>query len=835
MLTYMAQNDGFSGIYKGLTEDEAQANLKMYGFNTDNKLEEDGKGFRAVKVFVAPRFLLMVLACAVMFISAQIAGGVVMLFLTGAYIFTEIYKGIKSDEQVCSFKAAFSMKMRVIRGGDIVLIDKNAIVPDDIIVLQGGEIVPADAHLLEINNVTADESIFTDDKTPVRKILGADTKNDLKQSCIYKGTKIIDGTLVARVTATGVDTKKYKTFGAAIGEEFYFTDFENAINRLSPVFSVIALVMLFVCAVYSFIALDMVSENTVIDLLTEVILPSVAFSLCMIPAETASLVRIYYITGAKNLARKHSQVRDLRVLESLNSLTAICIDKSVAITSHNIEVCEEYGKNIPMLLNISVLTCDIKPTSAIDKAIIVNATFKQTDVKELTGNEILRAYPFDESKKIAGNLWRIEDTRLLCIKGAPENVLSLCDLSQQSLFSIQKKKSAFSRAGNQVLAVAYAILSEDDGIPDDFSEMKFSFIGLLSMTNKTRDNIPFAIKSCYRAGVKVIMTTGDSAETASAIAGKIGLKKGNIITGDMLKSAEEYGEPLDLSDVNIFAEITQKQKAEVIRRLQSAGEIVAITGENAGESELLEQADIGITMSQSSSGATFEASDLLMNDDNFDRVVETIKDSRQVHRNVKNCIAVVLAAQICLWLFSLVNFFIGRELLITADMISLLSVVIIPLCALMFVRNNSDIKEKLTASGFIGRGVMNKHFFIRAALQGTAIALFSLVVYLISPDVDAQNRSSFLILFVSGLISCAWENITGDRPLHTIFKTKNRFGLIMTLSLLLFTLMLIYIPYVNGVFGLAAVQPFIAVICVIMGVFSQLFVELYKRIIKKDE
>lgn len=826
----MPQSDGFSGIYTGLNEEEAENNLKMYGFNTDNKLEEDGKGFEIMRVFINPRFLLMILAAVVMFVSSQIVGGAIMTVLIFLYVFLEIYKGVKTDAVMFGISSSFTMKVRTIRNGEIVLVEKERLVPDDIIVLQGGENVPADAHLLEINNITVDESLFTGDSTPVRKFLGSDAKNEVKQSCIYKGTKIIDGNLVAKISATGVDTKKYKNFGAAVDSDSYYTDFEHAINKLMPVFSVISLVMLLLSALFSFVSLDESTTNIVMDLLTKVLLPSVAFALCMIPSETASLVRIYYVNGACRLASKHSVVRNLRVLESINSVTAICIDKTGTITATHAEVCEEYGKDIPMLLNIAVLACDIKPNSSIDQAIMLDAAFKQVDAKELVKNELINAYPFDDNHKIAGNLWRIEDSRLLCIKGSPENVLSLCDMKQQALYNVQKKQAALSKAGNQVIAVAVAILPDERETPQTVQEERFTFIGLLALTNKTRDTIPFAIKSCYRAGVKVIMTTGDSVDTAVAIAKQIGLKEGRAVTGEMLRRAEEYGETLDLSDVNIFARITPQQKLDIIHQLRTNGEIVAITGEEAGESELLRQADVGVTTSQRASGATIEACDLLMNDDNFNMVVETIKESRQVHKNVKNCISIVLSAQICIWIFSLINLLSGRELLLSPVVLSLLTILIIPMCSLIFIHNTSDMKGQLVSSGFIGRGEINKGFFAHSVIQGTAIALFSLIIFFVSPTDAGMNGSTFLMIFVSGIIASAWENTLGNRQLHNLWKVRNNPAILLTAIMLVFTMLLIYVPYVNTALGLAAINPFVLILCFILGLCSLIFTEIYKKI-----
>lgn len=831
----MAQFLNFKGDYTGITNSEAEENLRMYGFNSETKLDEDGKGYNPAKAFINLRFFLFLAASVLYIISGNFLSGAILILLTAAYVVLEIFKGVRCDEALYEHKRSTGMKFRVIRGGELILLRKEYLVPDDIIILQGGENVPADAHILETSDAACDESLFSGDRTPAHKFAGADSsENVLKGSCVYKGTKLLSGHLIARVFGTGVDTMKHKTFGETKVEEVYYTSFERTINKVTPVMNGIAAVMLVLFAALNFLGADIVNTG-IIELLHNTLIPAIAFALVFIPAQTASLVRIYYVMGAYSLASKHSIVKDLSVLESMNALTCICVEKAGTITKSRLEIADENSKNPEMMTNIAILACDTTPSNAVDQAIMLGATFKQIDVKELQQNELIKAFPFSEKDKIAGNLWNVNGARLMCIKGSPESIFTLCEMSPDNLFKAQKKHSDFAKLGHQVIAVAVARV-DDEKIPDSIFELNYTYLGLIAFNNQTKDTIPFAVRSCYKAGVNVIMTTGDSAETAAAIAKKIGMHEGKVITGDMMKAAKMNGEAIDLEDVNIFARITPEQKIEIIRMLQSNGEIVGITADNTTDSEVLEQADVGITMVQNASGAAYEACDLLMNDDNFNTIVETIKESRQVHQNVKRCISTVISATLAMILFWLANYFLGGESVITPVLAALLTVIVIPVCAMLFTDNTSDIKGDLVSSGFIGRGVVNKKFFIKALLQGVSLAMFSWLICAISQSSAVNElRSTFLATFVFGMIAMCWVNFSGTKNILKIFKEKHNLAALISGITVAAMLILIYIPFINEAFGFVGINPFVLIIALVMGVVSQSFFEIYKAVKENHE
>lgn len=830
----LAQITDFKNEYTGLTSEKAAENIKLYGYNSDTKLDEKTKGYSPARAFFNLRFVLLLAAAVLSFFYGEIITAIVLVVLCGICTASDIIVNTRCDEYFFQMKRRSKTEFRVVRNGEVVTVRREQLVPDDILILSEGESVPADAHLLEIHDLTVDESIFTENKTPVTKITGADSLNeDLKKSCIYKGTKIVSGRLAARVTATGVDTKAFKTFGAPAETEEYYTALEKLVLRTSNVFNIIAAVMLVFGCLFNFTAIDINNENPILNTLYNTLYPAIAFALCFIPAQTLSMVRLYYIKGAKKIESKNVVIKNLKTIEHINAVTCVCIDKSGTVTKNRTEVADELTANSAMLTNISVLACQKNPTDPIDQAIILNAAFKGADPKELHENQLIKEYPFDEALGAAGNLWNVNGSRLLCIKGAPEKLLPLCDVPGDMLYTVQNKRISYGNQGYNVLAVAFAQLTEEEDLPEKIDSTRYSFMGLIAFDNPTRDYIPAAIRNCYKTGIRVVMLTGDSPETAGAVAAKIGIKEQGIVTGDMLS-----GELPDLKETGVFARLTGEQRSVVIKKLKEAGEIVAITGESASDSNILELADVGISLARNVSGAAFEVCDIMTGDDSFETAVDTMRSARQIHGNVKRCISASLTGLVTIILFAVVNLVLGSQFILSPVLATIISAFIVPAAAYMFIENTADLKTEMSPSVYIGQGVLRKRFFIRPLVQALGIAAAEVIFYLISSgygvnsaetvsNLTPQSSANFLLIFVFGLLISCWVNLS-EKSIFTAIKSGQSFAGTVTGILVAAALVLVFVPFLNTALGLASVDLMMVVIALVVTVVSQLPAELMK-------
>lgn len=837
----LAQLKDFKNTYNGLSDEKIAEHLKLYGYNSETRLDEKEKGFSLISVFFRLKFILLIAAAVLSFLYGEIISGIIISVLSVVYAVIEIVKGKKCDEAYFKMKQDARVTCNTVRNGELTAVLREHLVPDDILILEEGENVPADAHLLEISNLTVDESVFTGDRTPVGKITGADSlSEDLKRSCIYKGSKIVTGRLVARVTATGVDTKLFKTYGASATESGYYTSIEKTVRRVSRILNLAAAVILMFSALFRFTAIDIYADNPVLNTIYNTFYPAIAFALCFIPAEIENVIRFYYIKGVKRIEERNTIIKDLKTIEHISAVSCICIDKTGNITKSRMELADELTSNSQMLTNVSVLTCEKKNSaSAIDQAIILNATFKGLDVSELQSNELIKEYPFDSAVGASGNLWDVNGSRLLCVKGTPDILMPLCDVQNDMLYSVQNKKIAFEKQGYMVLAAAFVSLEEDDEIPEKLSDIRYNFIGLLAFDTPTRDNIPYAVRSCNKAGIKVIMTTGDSPETALSIARKIGIKNEGVVTGEQLREYAETGEAPDLTDIGIFARITPDQKPQIIKLLQESGEIVAVSGDANAESNILEQADLAITSAANATGASGEACELIMSDNDFESVVDILKVGRQIYGNVKRCISLNITALMTLAVFAALNLFLGTAQVVTPILYSIIGTLIVPALSFMFLDNSSDLKGDMYASRFIGSSKIRKRFFIRPLVQAFGLCAAEIVFYLISSgygvnsdetvsQLTAQSASNFLMIFVFGLIIAGWVNLS-EKSIVDAFKAGQSFaGLISGMAVLL-ALILVFVPFVNTAVGLEAVNPMMPVIALVITLVSQLPAEVIKR------
>jgi Ca2+-transporting ATPase len=885
----------FKGDYSGLDSRVAEDNLLFYGHNSEVKQEEPRK-IRFYGVFRHLRLYLMLLATVLYYLGDMVTQGSLLMLLTLGYCAFEILMENHCDRKVRELTSATGVAVRVVRDGVIVLAKSEKIVQDDLIILQGGESVPADAHILEAQEVTVDESIFTSSSNPVKKYPGSDGKHELKQSCVYKGTKVLSGILIARVFATGQDVKIRPKVKSA--REYHSTEFELLINKVSTLFTYGAAVLLTLVAFLRLLSLGTIvgtleEGDSLLVLITAAVIPAVSFGLCAIPVSLSKIVRFYYVNGASKLAGKYGEIKNLRALEALNSVTVVCIGKDTVVDCCNTPLVAENADNKEMLMRIAALSCtpSISPDNSYERAIYVSSAFKHIDVRELHENTLVQRYvPEKEGNynKINGNLWDINGSRLLCIKGAPDVILSLCNMTADKLAEAKRIHSQYEQEGHCVFAVAFAKIPkkrkiyEEDGVeyveeidcvPENVAETKYSYMGLLAFSSGVKDNIPAAVKACYRAGVKVVMFTPDNKEAALAVAEKIGLqpdvgsaglsqsRRSCIITGEELERAKSEGVVLGCGGVNIYAEVTTEQKADIISLLRATGEKTAVFGGNCpscSNTDALELADVRIavarhttdrewdngmdTMSQFTTGTACEACDFIMEGDGFIKAADTFREARQMHRNIKRCISAAISTFLVVFLFAFVNLLVdGGSFVLEAVLISTVTVLIVPALTLIFSDNDLDLRSHMQPSPFIGRGKINRSFLIAAGIQGLSMFAAALALYLIFRTVEGYTveklRAIFFNLFTAGGIAMTWVGLSCSKPFWRSLRRRgsvlrdwrNNPAIVISVGLLLFAVLMTYLPFFNSSFGLGAVNPLVLLLSVVVGAVSQLWFDFVKK------
>lgn len=802
----MAKFFNFDEEYFGLTENEIEKKLSMYGLNTYTGAPRTFMGFSYADIFLSPSVLLMFIAGVLCFFGAGVVMGIAVLLIEVFYVCMEIHFRKTVDDRLDEIEETTAVKFRVIRSGKPELIEKELIVPEDVIVVQAGERVPADAFILEARDLTVDEGIFTDDNTPVAKYVGAMSKNDLKPTFVYSGTMIISGIAICKVSATGVDTKYFRKFGAVADRHPYYTNLERVVRSIVPLCSAVAVLLTIVSVV-----IKVISGGEIIPSA----LSGITLGLCFIPTGIGAVIRLYYTKGAMSLIKGGAVVKSLSDIEKLNSLSVLCVEKEGAISKNSLEVRGVYAKSEELLYKVAALACEPNTIDPAERALMVKATFFDDKIADVyTDNVFIEKVA--EGESMNGAVWSVGGAKICCIKGIPEQILPMCRLNGDELFAAQKKYEDYYAKGCSVMAVACVDADNDD--MDVTAGFSYTFVGFVAFSAPLRDSVSSAVKTCRRSGVRVVMLTEENPSVAESTGKMIGLSTSSVITGKQIEESVEYGTYLDF-DADIYAKLTLEQKLYVIGKLKENGEVVAMTGTRTGDADALEAADVGITISQHSAGSAYEAADVIMNDDNFSTIADMIAAARQIHRNIKRAVSLMISGYVGLIVLIMINLFSDVHLMLTPAIIALVSMIFLPMAALGYVDCRADMRSVMPPSEFVAERKINYRFIGGAALFGALSGAVAIASYLLMYNGTNFESARSCALISYSFCSAAFAVLRhSDEEPFRAFSGAGTLAKAAVATFAFIPILLVYIPLVNTAFGFAAIDILALLISVATGI-----------------
>lgn len=806
----MSQFFNFKHEYYGLTKEEVEKRLSLYGLNTYNKELPKKTEFSYLDVLLSPSVIFIALAGILCFFAGGtgIGMGAAALLVDVLYVIAEIYFMKSADECLGDMENSTAMKFRVFRDGKPELIEKEYIVPEDTIIVEAGERVPADAYILECEDLTANESIFTGSSAPASKYVGGISKSDLKPTFVYSGTVILTGIAVCKVSATGIDTRLYQTKGELPDKHPYYTKLEQVVRGTVPVCAIIALVLMIISTV-----IRIISKEPIIN----AIIGGIALGLCFIPTGIGSVIRMYYANAAMSFVKNGAVVKSFTDIEKLNSLSVLCVEKEGAISKSNFEVRGIYAPSDELFYKVAALTFEPNTSNPAEIALMMKASFFDEKIKNVYDeNTFIEKFP-DGSGKITGAVWNVGGEKLCCIKGTPEQILPKCRMSSDALYTAKQKYEGFYSKGSSVMAVACLDVSENSDL-DLTSSFSFTFVGLAAFSAPLRDSVSSAVKTCRKAGVRVIMLSEENPSVAESTGKMIGLSGKTVITGKQIENSMETGEDLDLKNADIYAKISQEQKQYIISRLKSNGEIVAMTGNRAADADVLSAADVGITIAQHTAGSTYESADIIMNDDNFSSIANIIASARQVHRNIKRAVSTIISGYVGLIALMIMNLFSNTQLMLTPALIALVTMILLPISSAAFLWCRTDMRNDMPPSEFMATRKINYRFIGGAALFGAlsgGVAIASYLFMYTGFNFELA-RSCSLISYSICSASFALLRFSFENPIKGFISLKTPAKVSIGI-MALFPVLLIYVPFINSTFGLAAVDILALLISVITG------------------
>lgn len=815
----MAQFFNFKQDFFGLTDNEIEEKEKLYGQNVYTKNPKRTNKFSYTEVFLSPSVLMMFAAGVLCFFGMGIGAGIITILIDAAYCICEIYFRKSADKRLSELRESTLTKYRVIRNGALKLIEKQYIVPEDTIVVQAGERVPADAFILEARELSCDESVLTGENKPVAKYTGAISKNELKPTFVYSGTTVLTGIAVCRVSATGVDTKLYQRVGEVPERHPYYTGFEKIIRKVVPICAGIAvLIALISIAVRMFGGEDILMSA----------FSAFTLGLCFIPTGISSIIRYYYTKGSDELVKNGAVVKSLNDIEKLNSLSVLCVEKEGAISKNRLEVRGIYARSEELLYKVAALACGQNTTDPAERALMVKATFFDEKIADVyTDNKFIENLS-DSGDTISGALWEVGGDRIYCIKGAPEQILPMCKLSGDVLLATQKRYQDYYANGCTVMA--FACVDAKAGGLDKTIGFSYTFVGFAAFSAPLRDSVSTAVKTCRKAGVRVVMLTEENPSVAVSTGKMIGIAADRVVTGSEIDDIRINEKNFDCS-ANIYAKLTPEQKLYIIDKFKKNGEVVAMTGTRPTDAEILGAANIGITIASHSAGSACEAADIVMNDDNFLSIAQTISCARQIHRNIKRAVSLVISGYFGLIVLVLLNLLISGSVILTPPLIALSTMLLIPLLALGYSGGMADMEFGMPPSEFVAERKLNFRFIGKSLIIGAISGLVAAGSFALNSANSANGITCALVSYYFCMTAFAILAQSDDAPFGAL-KNASDIAKIGLAAAVIAPILLCYIPFVNTAFGLYPIGFLALIVSVLTGFFPAIVYYFLRRFIK---
>ncbi|SNZ03323.1 Ca2+-transporting ATPase [Persephonella hydrogeniphila] len=618
----------------GLTEEEVKKRIEKYGYN---QIEEERESLFVIffRQFNNPLVYILLFAMGITIymgdkFDAAIIGGIVLI--NG---FLGFFQEVKARVSIQSLKKLTETKAKVIRNGKEKIIPVSLIVPGDIVVLAEGDVVPADIRLIEATGLLVDESILTGESIPVEKkadiLLEKDAPLYKRANLLFKGTIIVRGKGKGIVYATGKNTEIGK-----IAEKIKEKSPESPLNRALKSFSLKWMFILF--GILSFILFLGIFQGRDLYKLFLLIISELVSA---VPEGLPLVVTFVLVIGALALAKKKTLVKHLPAVETLGSATYIVSDKTGTITEGKLRV-EEYTATDLEMLMLTAALCNDADEGRGDP--LETALLRWLDQKNFDWKKARKAYrriweyPFDTNLRLMATVNKIDGTYYLFVKGAFE---TLSKMTEGDISQLEKWHDSLAEKGLRVLAFGYSKL---DKVPDDIQKVKIKIAGLVGFLDPPKEGVKESVETARKAGIKVIMVTGDNIKTAVAVAEKVSIfRKGEIaILGeDIEKYTDEELYNL-LKITSVVARATPEDKFRIVKVLQRNKEIVAVTGDGVNDVPALKVADLGIAMGSGTEAAK-DVAKMIITDNNLSVIVDAIKQGRVIAHNIRKVIYYLLS------------------------------------------------------------------------------------------------------------------------------------------------------------------------------------------------
>lgn len=762
----------------GLGEKRAASLLHKYGKNQLTQKKQDSilknffdqfKDFMIITLLIAAAisFGISCLEHHIDFIEPGIILAIVIINAVLGVV--QEAKAKRSLEALKNLSAPLAL---VIRDGEMKQIDSTLLVPGDIIVLEAGNLVPADARILSVMGLSIEESTLTGETNPIEKCTKPFRASTLpiaeQKNMAFSGTLVIAGHGKAIVTATGMNTELGHIAGMIAEETPPDTPLQKKLNRTGKVLGTVALLIclaLFIIGIYN--------KQPIFSMF----MTSVSLGVAAIPESLPALVTIMLSLGVERMAKQKAIIRRLPAVETLGSATVICSDKTGTLTENKMTVVREYTMDSPQKLFTYFSLCNhgIEP---MEKALIEHAAdLSIHSEKENRKHRLIEELPFDSKRKRMTTFHESSSGILSITKGAPEMILKRCNriavdgqikpLTPSLRRNIDKTALSYASEALRVLAVAYR-----DDIGNHLRSNKSSyendmiFLGLAGFIDPPRKEAEFAVATCKQAGIRPVMITGDHKITASAIASKLNICKNSeqVLTGAELDEISDAELSKIIYKYPVFARVSPAHKVRLVKAFQNNGEIVAMTGDGVNDAPALQKADIGCAMGKSGTDVAKNAADMILMDDNFATIVDAVEEGRGIFQNIKKAVHFLLSCNIGEIMTIFVAILLGKAAPLLPVQLLFINLVTdsFPAICLGLEPPEKDIMKKPPTHA--GQSLFDGSGMFTIIVEGMFIGSLALFAYMLGGD-TAGSTMCFAVLSLSQLV-----HSLNMRSSHSLFQ-----------------------------------------------------------------
>ena len=690
----------------GLTAEMARARLESDGPNELPRPRQRSILRIAIEVLREPMLALLLAGGVAYLLLGDRAEALILLAFATFSIAVTVIQETRTEHVLEALRDLSAPRALVIRDGIRVRIAGREVVRDDLLVLEQGDRIAADAILVEAADLQADESLLTGESLPVGKAVATQdvAENNRRpggegQPFVYSGSLVTRGTGIARVLATGPHSEIGR-----IGQSLATLDTEAPRLRRETT-RIVTWCGIGGCGVALLVVLlfGLLRGGWI-----EAVLAGIAIGMSMLPEEFPVVLTVFLAMGAWRIGKAGVLTRRAAAIETLGSATVLCTDKTGTLTENRMSVAELWlpsgdthalaaNPAVPEayhgLIETAALASAAEPTDPMEIALHgAHGAIVGTD---LSNGALAHAYALRPDLLAMSNIWDEGDALTLSAKGAPEAIASLCHLPAPEYAAMTAAVEAMAVRGIRVLGVATAT-PRDRNWAETQHDYEYALTGLVGLADPLRASVPVAVAECRGAGIRVVMITGDYAATARSIATQAGIADGDVLTGADLAALDDAQLAERLKTVTVFARIMPEQKLRIVQAFKADGEIVAMTGDGVNDAPSLKAAHIGVAMGKRGTDVAREASAIVLLEDDFGSIVQSVRLGRRIYDNIRKAMAFIFAVHVPIAGLALLSLFFGLPILFGPVHIALLEMVIDPVCALVFEaeREEDDIMRR---------------------------------------------------------------------------------------------------------------------------------------------